>query len=72
MDRDQDMADAAEAKAILRLRILRDMRGDPWVRRLVAIALAGYLTFSLIASAGPMQHRAPACLVLPQVARPGC
>lgn len=72
MERDQDQADAAEEKAIRRLRFLREMRGDPWVRRLVAVALAGYLAFSLIASAGPMQHRAPACLVLPQVARPGC
>jgi len=72
VDREQDAADAAEEKAIRRLRVRRELRTDPWVKRLVAIALAGYMAFSLVASAGPVQHRAPACLVLPQVARPGC
>ncbi len=72
MDRDQHAADAAEDRAIERLRFLRDMRSDPWVRRIVALALAVYLTFFIATSGGPVQHRPPSCLVLPSVARPNC
>jgi hypothetical protein len=48
------------------------MRGDPWVKRLVTLALLGYLAFYLAASAGPLENRAPACLAVPTVVRPSC
>jgi hypothetical protein len=72
VDEEQDEADAAEETAIQRMRWFRSMRGDPWVKRLVALALLGYLAFYLAASAGPLEHRDPACLAVPTVVGPTC
>jgi hypothetical protein len=72
LDEEQGQADADEETAIRRMRWFRSMRGDVWVKRLVALALLGYFAFYLGASAGPLEHRAPACLAVPTVVRPGC
>jgi hypothetical protein len=72
VDEEQGEADAAEETAIHRMRRFRSMRGDPWVKRLVALALLGYFAFYLAASAGPLEHRDPACLTVPTVVRPRC
>jgi len=72
VDEEQGQADAAEETAIRRMRWFRSMRGDPWVKRLVALALLGYFAFYLAASAGPVEHRDPACLAVPTVVRPNC
>ena len=72
MDDEQDAADAAEETAIRRMRWFRSMRGDRWVKRLVALALLGYFAFYLAASAGPLEHRDPTCLAVPTVVRPTC
>jgi hypothetical protein len=72
MDPSQRRADASEDRAIGRLQFLRGLRGDPWVRRLVALALVAYLMFIVVGAIGPVKHRAPECLVVPTVAGPKC
>ena len=72
MDDEQGEADAAEETAIRRMRLFRNMRTDPWVKRLVGLALVGYFSFYMVASATPGEHRKPACLAVPTVVRPNC
>lgn len=72
MDERQRRADAREDRAIGRFEFLRGLRGDPWVRRLVALALVSYLTFTVFGSIGPIKHRPPECLLVPTVAGPKC
>jgi len=72
VDPSQRRADASEDRAIGRWHFLSGLRGDPWVRRLVALALAGYFVFTVVGAIGPVHHRPPECLVVPTVAGPKC